>query len=67
MLTGSGSFTSSHVVSQLVCTQIPDEMSFEEAASIPATYCTVIDGMLDRGRLKKGMVCIENLLRTECL
>lgn len=56
MLTGSGAFTTSHVVSHMVCSKIPDEMSFEEAASVPVTYCTVIDGMLDRGGLCKGMV-----------
>lgn len=56
VVTGSGSFTTSHIVSHMVCSKIPDEMSFEEAASIPVTYCTVIDGMLDRGGLRKGMV-----------
>lgn len=52
----SGSFTTSHVVSQLVCSKIPDEMNFNEAASIPITYCTAIHGIIDQGRLINGMV-----------
>ncbi|KAL7783077.1 hypothetical protein V8C37DRAFT_397515 [Trichoderma ceciliae] len=50
----SGSFTSSQNVSQYVCAKIPDEMSFEEAAAIPAVYCTAIYGLIDIGRLSKG-------------
>ncbi|RFU77059.1 polyketide synthase [Trichoderma arundinaceum] len=53
-LSHSGSFITSQNVSQYVCAKIPDEMTFEEAAAIPATYCTAIYGLIDAGRLSKG-------------
>ncbi|CAP62086.1 uncharacterized protein PODANS_5_380 [Podospora anserina S mat+] len=37
-----------------IVAKIPDEMSFEEAATIPSVYCTVIHGLLDLARLKAG-------------
>ena len=52
-----GAFTTSLVVSQVLCFKIPDEMSFEEAASIPVTYGTVVHGMIDQAKLSSGMVC----------
>ncbi|KAM5506985.1 Type I Iterative PKS [Microsporum canis] len=51
----SGSYTTSHNVSQYVCAKIPDEMSFEDAAVMPAVYCTAIYGLIDAGHLSAGM------------
>ena len=44
-----------------MCSKIPNEMSFDEAASIPITYSTVIHGMIDQGKLSKGMVSDLNI------
>ena len=52
-----GAFSTSHVVPQSLCFRMPDGMSFDEAASIPVVYATVIYGMLDLARLESGMVC----------
>jgi NADPH:quinone reductase-like Zn-dependent oxidoreductase/2-polyprenyl-3-methyl-5-hydroxy-6-metoxy-1,4-benzoquinol methylase len=51
----SGSFTTSHYVSEQLCAKLPDAMSFEDGATLPAVYCTAIYCLLDTGRLKKGM------------
>lgn len=46
----------------LVCTpasliaKIPDNLSFEEAASMPICYTTAIESLLNVGRLEKGQV-----------
>ncbi|KAK0732344.1 hypothetical protein B0T21DRAFT_412523 [Apiosordaria backusii] len=37
-----------------IVAKIPDELSFEEAATMPSVYCTVIHGLLDLARLKAG-------------
>ena len=52
----SGSFTSSLRVSETLCAKMPDSMTFEEGATLPAVYCTAIYCLLDAGRLSKGMV-----------
>lgn len=56
MVSSSGSFTTSHTVSQFLCTKIPDDMTFEEAAVIPTVYCTAIYALINIGHLSKGMV-----------
>jgi NADPH:quinone reductase-like Zn-dependent oxidoreductase len=38
----------------IVCQQIPDGMSFEEAASIPLTHCTVIQSLIRIAQGKEG-------------
>jgi NADPH:quinone reductase-like Zn-dependent oxidoreductase len=40
-----------------VCMNIPDSLSFEDAATMPCVYVTVIRSLLDIGRLQKGQVC----------
>ncbi|WYZ43619.1 hypothetical protein EsH8_VII_000055 [Colletotrichum jinshuiense] len=51
----SGSFTTVLQAPKELCSKIPDSMSFEEAATIMAVYCTAIYCLLDVGRLTKGM------------
>jgi NADPH:quinone reductase-like Zn-dependent oxidoreductase len=36
------------------CYKIPSQLSFSEAATMPCVYATVIHGVLDMGRLRKG-------------
>ncbi|KAI1759369.1 hypothetical protein GGR53DRAFT_513765 [Hypoxylon sp. FL1150] len=36
------------------CIEIPDDLSFEEAATMPCVYGTVIHSLLELGRLQKG-------------
>lgn len=38
------------------CIEFPDDLSFEEAASIPAAYSTAIHCMIDRAHARPGMV-----------
>lgn len=56
MVCSSGSFATSMVVSEHLCVTAPDTLTFEEAASMPVVYCTVIYSLLDAARLADGMV-----------
>jgi NADPH:quinone reductase-like Zn-dependent oxidoreductase len=39
-----------------LCVKIPDQLSFEDAATMPCVYVTVIHSLLDLGRLEKDQV-----------
>lgn len=52
----SGSFTTSMDVSEHLCVTAPDTLTFEQAASMPVVYSTVIYSLLDAARLAEGMV-----------
>lgn len=56
IISSSGSFTSTHQVSETLCTRIPDGMTFEEGAAMSAVYCTAIYCLIDAARLSKGQV-----------
>lgn len=56
MVCSSGSFATSMEVSEHLCVTAPDTLTFEEAASMPVVYCTVIYSLLDAARLADGMV-----------
>jgi NADPH:quinone reductase-like Zn-dependent oxidoreductase len=51
-----GSLSTSITLPETLCAKIPDTMTFEEAASIPYSYGTILYGLMDIGRLKKGQV-----------
>ena len=38
------------------CAVMPDELSFEDAATMPCVYGTVIHGVIDLARLERGQV-----------
>ena len=40
------------------CAKIPSGMSFEDAATMPSVYCTVIYSLIDIGRLEQGQVSV---------
>lgn len=39
------------------CAKIPSNVSFEDAATLPCVYGTVIHGLLDLARVESGQVC----------
>jgi NADPH:quinone reductase-like Zn-dependent oxidoreductase len=39
-----------------LCAKIPDNLSLEEAATMPCVYGTVIHGLLDLAKLEKGPI-----------
>jgi threonine dehydrogenase-like Zn-dependent dehydrogenase len=53
-----GSFSTTWSMSELFCAKIPDSLAFEEAATIPLVYGTVIAGLMDLAKLSKGQVGI---------
>lgn len=44
-------------MSELFCAKMPDSLSFDEAATIPLVYSTVVAGLIDSAKLSKGQVC----------
>ncbi|KAK6954931.1 hypothetical protein Daesc_002560 [Daldinia eschscholtzii] len=52
-LTGEGCFSTHLVVPQRLCAKIPDSLSFEDAATMPCVFATVVYGLLDVGQLQK--------------
>lgn len=56
MLFGGGSFTTRMHVSSSVCVKIPDGVSDEDAATMPAVYSTVIHSLMELGNVQKGKV-----------
>jgi NADPH:quinone reductase-like Zn-dependent oxidoreductase len=40
----------------MLCAKIPDELSDEEAATVPTVYCTVIHSLINLGNLQRGQV-----------
>lgn len=51
-----GSFSTSIVTSEKLCEVIPDELSFEDGATMPCVYATAVYSLIDIGNLKKGQV-----------
>lgn len=51
-----GCFSTRIKISSKLCTKIPSDLSFEEAATFPCVYSTAIHSLLTIGRLEKGQV-----------
>lgn len=51
-----GCFSTRMAISAKLCAKIPGDLSFEEAATLPCVYSTVIHSLLTIGRLEKGQV-----------
>lgn len=63
----SGAFQTRFDISEKMCAEIPDQMPYEDAATLPVVYCTVLYAFTDAVRLQKGMVstlctCITDAL-----
>jgi NADPH:quinone reductase-like Zn-dependent oxidoreductase len=54
MYMGDGSFSTSLTISAKLCVQIPPELSFEDAATMPCVFATVIYSLIEVARLEKG-------------
>ncbi|KAF2756071.1 ketoacyl-synt-domain-containing protein [Pseudovirgaria hyperparasitica] len=54
MLTCSAAFASRIAISEQRCVKIPDELSFEDAATMPCVYMTAIYSLFDIGGLQGG-------------
>ena len=59
---GSGTFTTQLITSAKLCVKIPDDLGFEDAATMPCTYATVIHSLIEIGRLQKGQVSLRCIL-----
>lgn len=53
---GSGSFSSHLRTSEALVEKIPDNISFEEAATLPAAYATALAALYNAGNLQAGQV-----------
>ncbi|KAF7556654.1 hypothetical protein G7Z17_g1229 [Cylindrodendrum hubeiense] len=53
LITG-GCFSTGLVVPAQLCVKIPDSLSFEDAATMPCVFATVIYALLEVARLEKG-------------
>ncbi|KAK1855639.1 polyketide synthase [Colletotrichum chrysophilum] len=51
---GGGCFSTGITISEKLCVKIPDSLSFEDAATMPCVFSTVIHGLLEVGRLESG-------------
>lgn len=57
ILFSRGAFATSIITSEKLCEVIPDELTFEEGATMPCVYATAIYSLIDIGGLKRGQVC----------
>ncbi|KAH6869068.1 KR domain-containing protein [Thelonectria olida] len=53
-IAATGCFSTGLVVSSELCVKMPDDLTFEEAATMPCVFSTVIYGLMDIGRLEEG-------------
>jgi hypothetical protein len=56
MVFRSGCFSTKMHVSAMLCAKIPDEISDEDAATIPTVYSTVVHSLMNLGNLRRGQV-----------
>ncbi|KAH8648631.1 hypothetical protein BX600DRAFT_389283 [Xylariales sp. PMI_506] len=54
VMTGVGAFSTHVRSSELFCDKLPDDLSFQEGASMPLVFATAIYSLIDIGRLTKG-------------
>jgi NADPH:quinone reductase-like Zn-dependent oxidoreductase len=55
---GEGCFSTHLILPQKVFAKIPDSLSFEDAATMPCVFATVIHGLLDQGGLQAGQTVL---------
>ena len=56
LISDHGCFSTRLVTSSRLCVKMPDDLSFEEAATMPGVYSTAIFSLLKIGRLDKCQV-----------
>lgn len=52
-----GCFSTHVVLLDSLVVEIPKDLDFEEAATMPACYTTAVQALIDVGQMKKGQVC----------
>jgi len=55
-MVSTGCFSTSFVTSEAGCEKIPDTLTFEDAATMPCVFATVIYSLIHVGRLEQGQV-----------
>ncbi|KAH0539026.1 putative secondary metabolism biosynthetic enzyme [Glutinoglossum americanum] len=53
-----GCFSTLLTVESRLCAKIPDDLGFEDAATMPSVYGTVVHSLIDIGGLKRGQVSL---------
>jgi NADPH:quinone reductase-like Zn-dependent oxidoreductase len=53
---GGDSYSTVLKTTSALCAKIPDNLSFEDAATMPCVYTTVIHSLLDLARIEKDQV-----------
>ena len=64
LISDHGYFSTRLVTSSRLCVKMPDDLSFEEAATMPCVYSTAIFSLLTLGRLQKDQVCLPNRVKS---
>uniref|UniRef100_A0A8H7KAW2 Carrier domain-containing protein n=1 Tax=Bionectria ochroleuca TaxID=29856 RepID=A0A8H7KAW2_BIOOC len=54
----AGAFTTHAVVPDEFCMHIPDNLSYDDAATMPAVYVTTIEALINVGSLSKGQTIL---------
>ncbi|KAI9741492.1 MAG: hypothetical protein M1818_004298 [Claussenomyces sp. TS43310] len=49
-----GCFTTNSILESPLVVKIPDDLSFDEAATMPGCYATAVQGLIDVGQLQQG-------------
>jgi NADPH:quinone reductase-like Zn-dependent oxidoreductase len=58
---GSGTYSTRFITVEDLCVKIPDNLGFEDAATMPCVYSTVIYSLINVGQVKKGDVSAVSL------
>jgi NADPH:quinone reductase-like Zn-dependent oxidoreductase len=56
LMIGADYFATTAVTIQEYCEKIPDTLTFEDAATMPAVFATTIYSLIHIGRMEKGQV-----------
>lgn len=63
---GGGSYRTTYNTTSALCTKIPDNLSFEDAATMPCVYTTVIYSLMDLARIERGQVRNHTKVKSWC-
>jgi NADPH:quinone reductase-like Zn-dependent oxidoreductase len=53
---GDGSFSTHIVIPESFCEKIPDSLTFEDGATMPAVFTTAVASLFNIGGLQRGQV-----------
>lgn len=52
-----GCFSTRVLLLDSLVVEIPEDLGFEEASTMPACFTTTVQALIDVGQMKKGQVC----------